>query len=400
MRWLLGALLALIGAVAAALIAREDPGYVLIAHGGWSIEGSLVLLIAAILGGYALLWLTLKLLNTLRRTPGALLGWGRGRHGAAARKRTQRGLIALAEGEWKKAEKELARSARHSDTPLINYLGAARAAQKRGADQRRDDYLSRAARSMPEARLAVGLTQAEVQISSNQLEQALATLEHLRDSAPKHGLVLDLLRRLYAKLGAWEELLKVLPELRRQHLLDEREAAALERRCYDKLLEKTQDTETLDTLWARLPKGMKKEAELLADYCRRRQALDGGSGCAALLREAIRREWNEELVRLYGLIEDGDAAQLHDQAEPWLKSYPQQPALYLALARQAMRAQLWGKARHHLEDALARRDDAETHCELGRLLQRLDEPEQAAEHFKQGLALAVGERCSRHAQQP
>ncbi len=393
MRWLLGALLALIAAVSLALIARQDPGYVLIAHGDWSIEGSLVLLVIAILVAYALLSALLKLIHLLRTTPGALLGWGRGRHGELARKRTQRGLIALAEGEWKRAEKDLSRAARHSDTPLINYLGAARAAQKRDAEDRRDDYLSRAARSMPEARLAVGLTQAEVQISSNQLEQALATLENLRDSAPKHGLVLDLLRRLYDKLGAWEELLKVLPELRRQQLLSEKEHTTLERRCYDRLLEKAQDTATLEALWAQLPKPMRREPTLLADYCRHRHALDGGSGCAELLREAIRREWDEELVRLYGLIEDGDPARLHDQAESWLKSYPQQPALYLALARQAMRAELWGKARHHLEDALARRDDAETHCELGRLLQRLDEPDKAAEHFRLGLNQAVGGRC-------
>mgnify|MGYP000727120986 CR=1 FL=1 len=51
------------------------------------------------------------------------------------------------------------------------------------------------------------MTQAELQLADQQLEQALATLKHLRSVAPKHTYVLRLLRRLYEQLGDYLETL-------------------------------------------------------------------------------------------------------------------------------------------------------------------------------------------------
>ena len=64
--------------------------------------------------------------------------------------------------------------------PLINYLGAAKAAQEQGAFERRDNLLQKAYRVAPEADLAIGLTQAELEIEQHQFEHAMATLNHLR----------------------------------------------------------------------------------------------------------------------------------------------------------------------------------------------------------------------------
>ena len=78
---------------------------------------------------------------------------------------------------------------------------------------------------MPSADVAVSLTQAELQLADHQLEQALATLKHLRSVAPKHTYVLRLLRRLYEQLGDWEHLRELLPELRRRKVEDDADLA-------------------------------------------------------------------------------------------------------------------------------------------------------------------------------
>ncbi len=97
---------------------------------------------------------------------------------------TRKGLIEYSEGYWQKAQNHLMQALPNADTPLLNYLTAARAAQKMGDSTLRDHYLREAQQSMPEAKIAVELTQAQLQLANNQWEQALATLRHLHDLAP------------------------------------------------------------------------------------------------------------------------------------------------------------------------------------------------------------------------
>ena len=67
------------------------------------------------------------------------------RRRAASRKLT-RGLMHLVGGEWSKGERLLTQSVRGSDTPLVSYLMAARAAQQQGHRDRRDELAPACAR--------------------------------------------------------------------------------------------------------------------------------------------------------------------------------------------------------------------------------------------------------------
>ena len=109
-----------------------------------------------------------------------------------ANRSLNQGLIQLTEGHWDKAEQLLTEHADPSDTPLLNYLGAARAAHMRDAPERRDELLKKAIESDSSAQIAVGVSQAEMQLSAEQLEQANATLLNLRALAPKNAYVLKL----------------------------------------------------------------------------------------------------------------------------------------------------------------------------------------------------------------
>ena len=123
---------------------------------------------------------------------------------------TRKGLIEYSEGYWQKAKNHLIQALPNTDTPLLNYLTAARAAQKMGDSQLRDHYLREAQQSMPEAKIAVELTQAQLQLANHQWEQALATLRHLHDLAPQHPYVLKLLMNLYKEVRDWPQLIAIL----------------------------------------------------------------------------------------------------------------------------------------------------------------------------------------------
>lgn len=393
MKLLFFVIVVLVGAVGLALLAQSESGYVLINYGPWSVETSFTFAVLVALLGFVVFYATLRLVAGALALPGRLRAWRRGRRTLRARLVTTRGLTALAEGHWLKAERDLSRYAERSETPLLNYLGAARAAQMLGDEERRDYHLSMAHRSSAEGELAVGVTQAELQMASGQLEQALATLRHLHGKTPKNVRVLQLLQQVYERLGSWNELVELLPELRKRRALEEDAAELLERRIWETLLRQVHEHGQLDKLrelWERIPRHQRQQAVLLAAYARGLLALGGGDEAESLLREAVRRQWDAELVRLYGLAESKNPTQQLAAAEEWLKRHQRHPLLLLTLGRLAMRAQLWGKARAYLEASAGMEARAETYRMLGELLERLGEEATARDYYHKGLALVTG----------
>lgn len=396
MRVLLAALLVLGVTIGFTLLAHRDPGYVLISYAGWSIESSLSLFLLILTISFAVLYFTIRLLSSTWRLPKRLTYWQRKRRSIRSRLRTNRGLIALAEGNWTKAERLLSRSAKASDTPLINYLGAARAAQKQDSELRRDQYLSQAYQSMPEAELAVGLTQADVQLSKGQTEQALATLRHLRTLAPKNTYVLYLLEKLYLKLQSWDDLSDLFPELRRYHVLEAEELVALEHQIHLKRLETPNDSvERLQQLWHEVPNALRHSPELVLSYAKQLKRFGAEEEAETALRGYVKKEWEPQLIRLYGQVKGADLNQQLSIAERWLKEHEHNPELLLACGRICLHDKLWGKARSYLEASLGMDARAETCCELGNLLYQLGDKETASTYFRQGLELASGVSCTR-----
>jgi len=377
------------------MVVQHDSGYVLINYGSWSMETTFNIFTLLALLAFIALYYAVRLILGTWHLPSKLSSWKHGHKAVGARKLTNQGLIALAEANWKRAEKLLSQSALHSDTPLINYLGAAQAAQKQGADLRRDDYLSQAYHSMPDAELAVGLTQAEVQLSHRQTEQALATLNHLRSIAPKHAQVIYLLKKLYEKLEDWDSLYDLLVELRKGNVLDEKALLALEFQVHHNRLLACNELEQLEQCWQAIPKRLRQSPQLLHDYARRLMRLGDEQKAEAQLNEYLKREWDPLLIRLFGLVQGADPGRQLATAEHWLGEYGQHADLLLTLGRLNLRNQLWGKARSYLEASLGIKPQAETCCELGTLLQQLGEKEKAAGYFRQGLELASGAECIR-----
>ena len=148
MKNLVAVFLSLLLAVVVTLWIKEDNGYVLIGYGQWTIEGSLALFLLAGVLLFVLGYVGLRTLARIWAMPERVSAWHHRRLKARARHALTRGLVELAEGHWKLAEKHLIRYADQSETPLLNYLAAARAAQLRGEDARRDDYLHLAHESL------------------------------------------------------------------------------------------------------------------------------------------------------------------------------------------------------------------------------------------------------------
>ena len=392
MRGFLYPVLAFIVVVLAALLANslmEDNGYVLIQYLGRTLESSVPGFIVLLVG----LYIAVRLLVHLVQSGPGLFRATRKIREREARKRMARGLMDISEGNYARAERMLARSAHLSETPVLNYLGAAQAAQQQGATERRDNWLMLAYEDDSARTDAVLLTQVELQMADKQYEQALATINRLEQSAPGQPRATRLLADIYRELADWDSLAALLPRLKKQKSMPPAELDALSRTVHGERLaaaERLGDAQELEARWMSVPKPMRTDPELLEAYVSGLAATGAHGQAEAIVRKALKKTWSDALVDLYGRLDTGTPQQLLTRAEGWLNTRGDDPVLLLAAARLSMACELWGKARSYLESSLGIRPTADAYRVYGDLLERLGEHAPAIDAFRAGLALATG----------
>ena len=385
-------LLLAVGLVAAI---EYDTGYLLLSYGNYTLESSVwvgllffLLLFAVVYGFFSFIRRTV---NTSTR----LGDWFSGRGSRKNQLQTTRGYIALIEGNWIRARRLLSRSAPKSDAPLVNYIAAAQASHGLGNDDQVKEFLKKAEQSTNGAAIAVGLTQARLQLRRGKYEQGLATLTRLRKDTAKHPYVLDLLKDVYAGLNDWQEVMALVPELRKHKLLpvkelDELELKAIRLSISDVGNLRGDTLSELTALWQRVPKYATQQGDIVAAYAEQLMAAGDMQVAEKLLRNQLNREWNSQLVTLYGKVAGENSSKQLLHAENWLKERNNDAALFLCLGRLSLRNSLWGKAKEYFENSLKAEESSEVCAELGRLLAHLGEHEKSNAYFQRGLLLVAG----------
>ncbi|NIR27961.1 MAG: tetratricopeptide repeat protein, partial [Gammaproteobacteria bacterium] len=189
----------------------------------------------------------------------------------------------------------------------------------------------------------------------------------------------------------WTHLRELLPELRKRKVVDEERFEELERMVHTELLHDaagSADPQALHQGWSDVPRRLRTSEPLVTTYAEGLIKQGYHETAANLLRDALKKSWNEQLVYLYGMIESSDPAKQLAHAEDWLKHHERDPVLLLALGRLCVRNELWGKARMYLEASIGAGARPDTYRALGELLERMNERQEAAECYRKGLLLA------------
>ena len=391
---LIGLLILIVVVLGAILFVKEDPGFLLVKYGDYSLETSLAFGIIAVAIAALLIHFLIKIIAGIWHIPLSVKRQSQSRRFGKSRKLLNQGLIDLAEGRFAQAESNLIKLVEYSENPLIHYLAAARAAQLQGKHDERDNYLKAAHEAKPEAEIAIGVTQASLQLSHHQNEQALATLTHLHSIAPRHDHVLRLLARAHYQLEDWAALADLLPEIRKKKLLKEEKLKAMEMVAYKGFLDLSANTDNrsdLDAAWDKIPKVVQGEADMLV-HCVSIYNKAGWqlAGAERLIVKSLDQQWNEGLIEVYGELNSSDSSAQLKQAEKWLVDYGENENLLLALGRISIHDKLWGKAQGYLEASIGVNARAATCFELAELLSNhLQQQDKSSEYYKKGLEICL-----------
>jgi len=392
MRLLLLILVALLLAMTIGMLAAHDTGQVLISIPGWSMQTSLVFFLALVLVLFFSAYIVIRLLSRLLAAPAMWRRWRRQRQRQLSEKYLSDGLLALLEGRPTEAEEDLIKGARYSASPMLNFLCAARAAQRQGSSKQRDHYLELAAGANPDEKVAIGLTRSELLLEQKQADMALEILTGLYHEYPQHKRLQLLLLRACTELQAWQDALGLLPAVEKAGLLSGEELQAQKIMIYSGLLQNAGESSSkkrLDDAWNDIPRKLRRTTSLIKVYTLEKLKFADAADCEPLLQQSLQNQWDSELVNLYGLVEGWDATRQLEFAEEFSTTHPQDPWLWLALGRLCLRSSLWDKAQTYLKRSLDLKPMPETCHELARLHEKQGDYSTASGYYQQGLALAT-----------
>ncbi len=399
MKLLLIIAIALLVGTSVMWLADFEPGFVLLKYGSWSLETSLIVFVVVFMLLLVAAYTVLTGFVFVKQAPKKIANWQLLQRHKRASKALTRGLIMLEEGRWPEAERLLVHNASDSDAPLLHYLAAARAAQKQNGTERRDSYLALAHQTTIGSEIAVGVVQAELQIAAGQNEHALATLQHLREIAPKHPHVLQLLQQLYQDMNQWQSVQDVLPDLRKRHVLASAEVASLSSDATVAQLEAAlakQDWSLMSTLWQKLSSKIRHSELLLIPYVTGLIQQGEQLQASELIENFLSKHWSDALVYQYGQIKQGDSLKRLAKAEKWLNNNEHNPWLLLSLGRLSLVNKLWAKSEEYLRSSLEYGARGETYQVLAEVLLAEGKELAAADMYKQGLAMMVQQNTYSH----
>lgn len=367
-----------------------DSGYVLISWDVHTLETSFWFFLLMLALSSLLLYLVIRISLLLLGSDWRFNEWRRQRRRVRARRMTTRGFLSLAQGQWRRAERQLRSSAEDSDTPLINYLAAARATYEQGKSDATDELLKAASQSTKGSELAVGITQVQLLQSRGQYEQALAVLLRLRSQHPKHAYVLKLLVKTYQELEDWVALNELLPVVKKAARIPQQELDKLEQKVQLQLLERAvrghgiRTVQELKDTYQEMPRAVRLSYAIVKRYIELLMEQGEEKLAEQELRNALPSVWHDDLICQYGKLR-GDTSQQLLFVQRQLTERPNDPVLLLSAGRLALRHNDLEKAREFLQTGLRINGMAELHAEMGRLLLAEGEESLACEHFQLAL---------------
>lgn len=372
------------------LLNHENPGYALIGLGEISFQSTAVVFFIGLLFTFVGLYILIRLLGVLLRMPSKMLNTHQQNKSTRSQNALIEGLVDSAAGNWENAEKVLIRHASNSGAPLLHYLTAARAAQFRGAIDKRDEYLKRAAHE-EDVNIAVGLTQAELNLSEHQFDEAEKTLTKLNTINPNHAGVLKLLHQTYYHLDNWNDIRQLLPALQKNKVMPEADIRVLEIETYSRLLKKASDKKQasdLKVVWGQAPAHIQSLNEMRSIYFSAVIIANGGGSIETDVVKAIVDNWSDTLLVIYGNIESDNYVNQLLTAEKWVASHPDNFVLLRILGKISLKCDQYEKAEGYLSKSLNLDPSVAAYQLLGDLFYNKGDRNKASECYKYGLELA------------
>lgn len=357
--------------------------------GGYEIKIPLLGFLVIAIIGFVILYFFFRLLGGLFRAPKRVGAWNQTRNVKTAQQKLGTGFLALMEGDWKRAEKQLLAKtqSKYTEVPFVNFLAAAQAAQEQGKIEKRNEYLAKALEKAPNNSLAINMTRARLDQQIGKSDEALKTLLEVEGLGRRNPQYVAMLAQAYDELDENEKLVELLPEAKRLGALPAEVIAEMQAEIE---LDKFNAAEDKELAWKATNKISRKDPDFVAAYADFQIQKGRVDIAEKLISTTLKTTWDDELVNLYGRIKSTNRKKLLRQVDGWLLARPENAELHLAAGRLSVQNKDTERAQKEFEEAIKLAGSTEAFEELGMLHESEQDLRKALALYRSGLASANG----------
>ncbi len=197
MKFLLWLFLILLIALGLGIFINDNPGTVVITFGHWMISARFwVAAVSAILI-FIVLYFLLRILKAIINIPSFISNLFDNNRAKKQREYAAEGYCEYIKGNYAKAEKYFIKSAENNPYAFLDYLKAAKAAQKSGNIDKRIQYIESAKQCKNRDELVVLITEARLKIKNKEYDSASIILKALLAKYPKNKVIIKNLNKIY-----------------------------------------------------------------------------------------------------------------------------------------------------------------------------------------------------------
>ncbi|PID61286.1 MAG: hypothetical protein CR974_04320 [Gammaproteobacteria bacterium] len=386
-----------VGLVYLATLLSKYPGYVEIGLQSGSFQMPIWYFLLALLVVIGVSLVAVKIIWTIVRLPSISKRFGKNRRVAKANHLLQKGMLAMGKGQWRRAEKLLAKGARLShkgqqDAGLFLSI-AAQAAQNQGDSKRRDHYLLEARQLAAEGAdtFTAALAEAELHLEASEPKQALAILKEHQTLHYANERLLNLESRAYQQLGEHSEVWRLLKNLKKSFPDRASYQARQVEVAKDLFAALNSPIDSIETVWAELPKSEKQDDTVILAYVSALINQNEKEKAEAVLAKEIRATYADPLIHAYTQLEVGSSRERLDKLTGWLRSRPDNAYLNYGAAKLAFQSEDLEKAKTFAERSVKAQPLPEALALLGKIYEALGQENNALQAYRTSLGLTYKE---------
>lgn len=387
-RLLLVVLGALLLGAAGIWLVEQDQGYVLLSLGNTTVEMSFWLAaIIFVISSLVFIWLLLLMKWVL--SAGGVRQWWYSRRSNKQANNTARGLLAYVLSDWQTAYKVLHQSSINQPLSGISLLFSAKAAARDGQLDKARSLLLEFRVQHPDQADYADIVLAELLIASSDIEEAKTILVALKKHSSRS---LQLLYEIYRAQSDWSAIYALVPEIKRQSVMEKDKLVALQIDCYCGMLDGLEPhllvgerSKKIQMIWSEVPRNQRQNPEIVRSYAKALAAVDEGEKALLILSKSLKNQWQYGLVETFGTLKLKDATKQLALGESWLKLYPKDAVLLLALGRICRHMGFLGKAKDYFKSTLSVDPTPKAYAELAEVLALLGDSAGSSDMYRQGL---------------
>lgn len=395
--------LVIVVAIVAGPMLSGHQGKIIVEVAGYSIKSSvtafgimLCLLLAVLATIY---WFLKRIFNFSSATK----NWFFDSKEARSERMTQAAMLKLIEGDYERAEKLLANSAKNAAQPMVNYLLAAESAQRRNDLINTNQYLEHATEVAGSDQLPVEITRIRIQLAHGAFEAARTGIDKLLNEHPRHPEVLRLAQKTYLASGAYSSLLDLLPVLRKLSIYSDDEIDRIQEQAYIGVMQKELENEGTDGLkrwWNNLPRKTRNNSELRVAAANKFIEYQDHETAEQIILEGLKQEYNESLILLMPKLNSSHLDVLEQTLWKLIKKHGATPLLNSTLAQLLIQHGDWKSASERLHQALEQHPNPQDLALLADTYEHLSQDEDANRMRREALALTLKQQSDSPQSQP